>query len=733
MGKMNHRGFLTRIAALIAFGGAALTSGHAYGQDSAAPAAVKDVGLPEIVVTAQKRSENLQDVPIAIASVSAEQLINQGVTNTEELGLAVPGLTLTNLAGYAMPRIRGVGNNVVGPGYEGGVAMYIDGVYMASAPASLFSLNNIDRIDVLKGPQGTLFGRNATGGLIQVITHEPSATPGGEIDVSYGNYQTATADAYVTGGLGRGVAADFAGHITTQGQGYGTNLFNGEDVYRMLDDTAVRSSVLFTPNDDTKLRIAADYEQYRGSMYNPARLAPGTSTIFPYPALPSPWDVDEDTQPFGAFKGGGIMARIEQQLGFAQLTSISAYRESNLHIVADVDATATPGASINTIQSDQQLSEEVQLASPESATIKWIAGFYYFGDNSSFDPNRVNFYGVLQAPTPAGPLAATDFFGTQRTQAFAVYSQATAPLTDLTNLTLGIRSSTEEHKLNASQTIDIAGGPTGVQLPPIPDQSKRFSEPTWRISLDHHLLPDLMVYASYNRGFKSGGFNVSAPTDPAFQPETLDAYELGAKSDLLDHRLRIDIAAFYYNYRDLQVSKYTGSVTTIYNGAKARIYGLDADFEALLATNLTLSGGVTVLNDRFTDFPNAIIALQVPGGVDTEIGSATGNRLPQTPDVTANISADYHVPTAFGHAGLNVSYSYDSGYYTQPDNILRQPAFGVLAATLHLDFRNGLGLKLWGRNLTNAIIYEQLAATAFNTNANLAPPRTYGFTLTAKF
>ena len=242
-----------------------------------------------------------------------------------------------------------------------------------------------------------------------------------------------------------------------------------------------------------------------------------------------------------------------------------------------------------------------------------------------------------------------------------------------------------------------------------------------------------MVYASYNRGFKSGGFNAAAPTDPAYKPEKLDAYEVGIKSDLFDRHLRFNVAGFYYNYRNLQVIKYTGTVTTIYNGASARVYGLDADFEARLNSNFSLSGGLTLLHDRFTDFPAAVIATQVPGGVITTIGSAKGNRLPQTPDIAGNISADYHLPTSFGEVGLNVSYSYNDGYFTQPDNNLRQPSYNTVAATLRIELHNGLGLRLWGRNLTNALIAQNLSAGQFNSVVSYAAPRTFGATLTGKF
>src|SRR5882757_7437265 len=534
--------------------------------------------IPTIIVTAQRRNENVQDVPIAVSAVTGQQLEIEGITNTLDIGRAVPSLIVTQTAGYVLPRIRGVGNSVVGAGYEGGVATYVDGVYLAAAPAGLLSLNNIEQIEVLKGPQGTLFGRNATGGLVSIITRDPSSMPGGTIELSYGDYQTASTDAYLTHGLGDVVAIDFAGHVSVQGEGYGINRFNGRDVNRLDNDTSLRSSLLFTPSQDTKVRLTLDYEQSKGSTYGAVRLAPGTSTFFPQAPFQNAWDVDSDVQPFNQYKGGGVTARIEQNLGFAQLTSISAYRESDNVVVFDGDGTSTPGLTLYEGQRDYQRSEEVNLASNISSRIKWVGGLYYFNASSGYDPSQVTLSGFLQPQTPFGSISVLDNYGIERTQSVAGYGQATASITDQTNLTLGLRYTSEKRKLDVYETIDIAGGPTGLPSPPFPPQGKTFSEPTWRVSLDHRFSPELMIYASYNRGFKSGGFNPRVPTDPAYDPEKLDAYEIGFKSDLLSRRLRVNAAAFYYDYSNLQVAKFTGHLTSYYNGAAARIYGLDTDF-----------------------------------------------------------------------------------------------------------------------------------------------------------
>ena len=688
-------------------------------------------GIADIVVTAQRRSESLQNVPIAVTAVTSAMLQVHGVQSTEDLAAAIPSLTVQSTAGYLQPRIRGIGNNVFGAGYESGVATYIDGVYIAAAPSTLLSLNNVERVEVLKGPQGTLFGRNATGGLIQIITKEPSETSGGTIAFTGANYGTYTTDAYVTGGLADGVAADFSGHVSTQRKGYGTNLANGEDVNKTDEDINLRSSLLFHPTDGTKIRISGDYEKNKGSVYGAVQIAPGTGAPFPHVPV-STWDVDTDVQPYNRLEAGGISAKVDQDVGFANLTSITAYRKSHYQIIFDGDLTPTPAVEINNTEKDKQFSQELQLTSKPSSPIKWVTGLYYFHGASQWAPSEVDLFGPLRKATPIGTVAGTQTFSRLKTDAIAGYAQATVPIVTDTNLTLGARYTTEKRSISADQFTLLA---TGAVVPgaPVEPQSKRFSKPTWRASLDHRFSPDLMAYASYNRGFKSGGFNGQFPSAPAFKPEKLDAFEVGLKSDLLDRHVRIDGAAFYYDYTNIQVSRFIGSQISYYNGASAHVYGIDADAEWKVNQRLNFTGGFTLLHDRFTSFPNAVISTQIPTGIIVTTGSATGNRLPQTPDFTATISADYHVPVSFGEIGIDASYSYNDGFFTQPDNILRQPAYSFVTAGARVTLKDGLSLRLWGRNLTNAKIETTLAAGTLDSNISYQAPRTYGATLSAKF
>jgi outer membrane receptor protein involved in Fe transport len=700
----------------------AVAAPGAHAQDVSEDAGQYELG--PIIVTAQKRSEQLQDVPIAIAAITSDGLEAAGIEDTQDLSLIVPSLVITSDTSYMLPRIRGIGNNVIGAGFESGVATYIDGVYIAALPSSLTSVANVERIEVLKGPQGTLFGRNSTGGLIHIVTSEPKQDPSGRISVGYGNYDTFTAKGYVTGGLGAAAAADFSAYYAAQGNGYGTNLANGKDVNRADEELALRGSLLIEPGAATTIRIIGDYSRSHGSQCTSFILAPGTTTFLPQGQLDGTRDVNADEQPVNRYHGGGVSGRIEHDFGGATLTNIASYRESFNRVTFDGDATFIPFFNLSVTQRDKQFSEELQLAS-NGSDIQWIVGGYYFHNSSKYDPAKATIYGAMPPPFVANT------YSDLKTDALAAYAQVTVPLGEQIDLTGGIRYNTEKRSIDAFATFE-AGGPESAPAP-FPAQSKRYSKPTWRISLDHKFTPDMMVYASYNRGFKSGGYNGQLPADEPFRPEQLDAFELGFKAELMDRKVQLTGATFYYDYKDVQVGRFTGQQISYYNGAAARVYGAEMDFLALLAPGLSLSGGFTWLDSKFSDFPNAIIAEQTDFGVVTSVGSATGNKLPQSPDFVSTLGFTYEGTTGDRDYGFSVNWNYNDGYYSQPDNFLRQPSFHMINVSANIEVVRNIKLIGWVRNLTNEDIYNTLVADSFHAIASYQPPRTYGVTIEAAF
>jgi iron complex outermembrane recepter protein len=681
-------------------------------------------GLGEIVVTAQRREERLQNVPISVTALNAAQLSQSGVSTTQDLVTVTPTLTMGQNAGTFLPRLRGVGTLFGAPGVENSVATYIDGVYIAAAPNSMFSLAGIERIEVLKGPQGTLFGRNATGGLIQVITKKPSETFGGTMSASYGNYKTASADVYLTGGLFPGVAMDFAAHVAAQGEGYGRNRFLNIDANRKDRDRAFRSQIMYT-GEHTSARLSVDYSETAGSPAEYRRSPFDVSTLGPILQDQDPWDTNASY---------GVHLTIEHELPFADLVSITAWRGGSLYNRSDADTTPTDGLDVEFQEKDRQFSQEVQLVSKPESRISWLVGAYFFDSNAKYDPVDINFGPILQ--NPAFPLSRLRTNTSTDTRAYAVFGQVTIPLGEATRLTGGLRY-TDEKKTFSAEQFGTLGGVLTIPLGTRPADSVKYNKLTWRASLDHRLSEDVMVYASVNRGFKSGGFNSAGGiADPPFDPETLDAYEVGLKGDFFGGTVRLNPAIFYYDYKNVQVTAFTPQGIPLFrNGPSAEISGLDLDFVWQPFSQLTLRGGLTIIRDRFGDFPGAAFVFSnfpLPGGVEV---NAKGNRLPFTPDWASTVAADYVIPVSFGELTASVTYNHSDGYFTEVDNLRGQKAYDLVNASLTVENQGGdLFATLWGRNLLEEEILEQAVGSAsLGGIAQYGPPRTFGVTVGAKF
>ncbi len=680
-------------------------------------------------MTAQKRSENLEKVPISVAVISGEQLSAESISTVRDLRMTVPGLMVQDSFGTGQQFLRGVGTGARGVTFENPIATYVDGVYIATASASLLSFNNVSDVQVLKGPQGTLFGRNATGGLIQVTTRDPSHDFGGQFDIGYGNYETTKGDLYVTGGITDTLAADFAFTGSTAGEGWGNNLYNGRQIFRNDHDLSYRSKWLFTPQDSTRVTLIVDHVDSHNSndvfrLVNGTLGAPGTTPAH----YPSPWDADINSQPQLKLKTSGVSLRIEQNLGSVTFNSISAYHTSRFDFDFDQDAQPLPLVAITYPEKDHWFSEELQLQSNHWSTFDWTVGAYYYkagGNNSPFD--------VLIGVPPAtilGPIVVNAFL---ETDSFAGYAQGTVHLNDSTRLTLGSRVTTEYRHIDGTQTEFFSFDPPEGTLLVHQVASTNFTKPTYRIALDHDLTPDVLVYASFNTGIKSGGFNDSTPGLDPFRPESLAAYEVGTKMDLLDHRMRLNISPFYYDYKDVQVERlFLTGIGTI-NGASAKNYGVDVDSQFQLSDHVRILGSAEFLHATYTSFPSAPCGTPL-GGTPVVSCDVTGNHVPNSPDFAASIGGGYATALARGKLDFNAVAYYNDGYFGQPDNQIHQGSYVQLNASLKWEGPTGLSLGLWGNNLTNRAVMNTGDSSSAGYNFIVyGAPRTYGFTIGYKF
>lgn len=691
-------------------------------------------GLEEIVVSAQKRSENLQDVPIAVSVVSGDSLRDSGVGGIQSLKLAIPSVDLNRNVGYVLPSIRGVASKATGALLESPTAVYVDGVYYGATTSTLLSFSNIEQVTVLKGPQGTLFGRNATGGVIQVSTRDPSQTFGGDASIGYGNYETTTGSLYLTGGLTSWLAADVAVQGETMGEGYGTNFFNGEDVNKVRHDIAVRSKWKATLGESTVARLIADYSDHSGSD-NAQRY--GSNVPFQAGLGPTyggePWDTNVNTQPNLRIKSGGASVEVEHELGNLLFTSISAFRQTSFLTEFDTDYSAATAGAISIDQQDRQFSQEFQLQSQAFERFDWTIGAYYFNASSSYEPLTVDL-------APPGPLRVA-YDTTSKAESIAGFGQANYRITDAWKVTAGIRYTSEERKLEGQQQLTFpAGGP--VPAPLLFDKTAKFKKATWRLSTDYQVTDDILVYLSYNRGFKAGGFNPTVPSLPDFKPEILDASEVGIKTALFADRVRLNAAAFYYDYQDVQVQTYVNNVSGVYNGAQEELYGFDADLTAMIGDAIRLSMAYQYLHGEYDSFPQAVIAVPlVTGGYVQTQGDAAGNRTVLAPTSTLSISPSYVAEFGANTVTFSASGYYNSGLFAEPDNVLRQPSYVKVNSSIRWELARGQAITLFVNNLTN----EEVQATAGINGLNslgrsfaiarysYEPPRTYGVKFETKF
>ena len=692
-----------------------------------------DTSIEEIVVTAQRRRENLQDVPITVQAFSAQALESSGVTNATDLARVVPGMTMPTSAGYTLPHLRGVGITAIGPGIENSVALYVDGVYRGSSASSAMALNNIASVEVEKGPQGTLFGRNATGGLIQVATKDPLAGPlSGAANLGYANYQTTSGDLYLTGGSDL-IAGDVAVRASHQAQGWGTNVATGQDVNATDLDLSLRSKWLIRPTDSTKLTVIVDYSDVKFSTSTLGNYGNTPNFFYPGGTLPSlpAYDVDIDSQPKRQLQDGGVSVQLDQNLGFASFVDIVSYRRDSYRWNVDFDLGPKPYSLNSPVQVDKQFTDELQLLSPTQSRFTWVVGLIYFYADSGYDPQIVNSSGP--AVNPARPITLVQNRTFQETNSVAAYGQGSLNLGFRTKLTVGARYTDEKRGIDGLQ-LGYLNGVVPVTLANV-DTSVTTHTPTWRVALNHDFTDTIHAYASYNRGFKSGGYNVTAPTLAPYAPEKLDAYEVGLKTQFLDRSVTLNTSGFYYNYNNVQVSRFLNGSPQVYNGGPARLYGLDADLTTRITERFSVTGGIELLHTEFANSPKNIAdffnGCTIPYPTVCSL-SDTGNQLPQAPNASFTVNVDYRIPLPAGDLNLDVNSSSSSGYFFAPNNEDRQSPYTVVngsARWAHDQYQ----LSVWAKNITNQIVPISVNQAPTATAVGYGPPRTFGVSVGMTF
>ncbi len=763
--RLSVAAFLWPMAGAMAQGSAPQPEATAPPQAAALPSpdttsldtAAATGGIGDIVVTATRRSENQQRVPISIVAFKGETLRTFNIASTAELPQLTPGLSFTKTLTGFNAFLRGVGTTNSGYTSENPIAVYIDGLYLPNSAAAAFGFNNIERIEVLKGPQGTLYGRNTTGGLIQVITREPGDVRSIDASASYGNYDTVNLQFYGSTPLSDTLSANFAATYTNQSDGWGRNIFLNTKAFTMRD-LGFQGKLKWTPAPGTKLTLRGLYDRLETDEGTDASIYPGSVGIDGTTYL-GRYNIATRRTPYVHQRQAAVSLKAEQELGFANLTAITGYIDNfspSNNIQNGIRGNPVAGQSainLDAIQTAKTFSQELQLASSApSSRFQWIVGAFYYNDRTSVE---TDVYGTCIGVVCAAAPLPTRTVGIQKTISYSGYGEGTYSITPTTRATLGLRYTSDEKSLSgfaepfpgqpnspaalpASAILHpgdpFPGNPTGIVT------NVTFNKLTYKAVLAQDIGETIHAYVSYNRGFKSGGFNPIVFTNPASRPEVLDAFEIGAKTELFDRRLRFNASAFYYNYRDIQLRSTAppappgGSI--LFNAASAHIKGVDVDFVAAPVKGLQFNGGFEYLDARYASFPAGIctsprvIAPPFLGGVVSATCDLSGKNTPSAPGISFTLGATYSFDTPIGGFALTASDGYKSKYFWESDNRLIQPAYHLVNAALTWTAKDPrYSVQLFVKNLNNAYYYSTASeGTGGNDIYVPGAPRTFGAT-----
>ena len=462
--------------------------------------------LDEVTVRANRRDESNQRVPGAVSVVPGQALAKFGPADLQSVAALVPGLLFNRQANASIPFLRGVGTPVGEAGDEPSVALYIDEVYIPAGSASLANLTSIDHIEVDKGPQGTLFGRNATGGVVQVITKNPTDTREWQFSAGYGNYDTSSADLYANGAIASQLLANVSLYWSNQSEGWGRNITTETPAFRSRDYGG-RAKLLWQGQERTSALLSFDYDLTVTQQGLGFRAFPGTGSLNPLPPFPNGgippapdyYDPNENFNSNGSDRQFGVSLKVSEDFENSHLVSVSAYRDTRADYLLDEDSGPLPLVNVQIATPETTFTQELRFVSRSNAHIDWIGGAFYFNDKAGFDPTH--FTGAAFAPLPFA-----NSYGTQITQSYAVFAQARGSIGENTHLTLGGRYTRDERTERAAATF--GAGPI-VPAPNSP-QSMTWSSPTWRVVLDRQLTPNVLGIPGFQsrlqeRAVQSGG------------------------------------------------------------------------------------------------------------------------------------------------------------------------------------------------------------------------------------
>lgn len=700
---------------------------------AAVPALAADTGRVETVtVTAERVEENLQKAPVAVTAFTAQQLHVNGINKLDEIAQRTPNLTLTEY-NQAEPEffVRGIGTDIGIAGNAGGdpsVIMMLDGAYLSRGATNL-DLYDLERVEVLRGPQGTLFGKNALGGVIQLVTRKPSDDFYYEGTATYGSYNTAEARALVNGNVADHIDAT-ASFSYRHHNGY---TFNEATGHHDDDDNSLgaRLSTRYQPTEDIDWTVSADWTHVhangdiRHNVCNPA-VAGGVHCVG---INPSPRVTDSTIDGFLHRDVWGVTSNFEWRMGLGTLTSVTAYRSPQYdHLDSFFSNPINPPTQIESIneviEHARDFSQELRFAFGDGEDrLNGQFGGYYLNEHvdQNYRLNQIFFLPVLTGKV--------DFPQAVNTTSAALFAQANFKIRPDLTFTAGARMTWETKH---AHLMAVLFGP-GSNPPPLVAPYDVRAHHSWNAFTPHFGLnwqasDNAMLYVSGSRGFKSGGYQGDAGTGQsamiAFNPEFAWSYEAGAKTQWLDDRLRLNVALFRTFHKDLQVSELVPfCCIVIGNAARAREEGVELEALAVPLEGLEINATYAYLRAKFTSFAN--------GATEND----TGHSLTRAPANKYNIGAQYRFPVAgLGEALIRGDYTTQTRMFYSPTNqpTSMQKGYDLFDARASLTFDDTqLEMALWAKNLGNALVTNNIVAVDFfgQQLETYLPPRTFGVTL----
>jgi iron complex outermembrane receptor protein len=673
----------------------------------AQPAAVDTV--QEVIVTARKRSEDIQKVSVAVSVVGADQIKKNQLFASSDLVNVAPSLNVQNGGQQAASSfvVRGIGTYSFSSGAEPSVSTLVDGVVLARSGMAFMNLADVDHVEVLRGPQGTLFGKNASAGLVNIVTRDPSRAPEGDVSltaISAGEYHAdMTASGPITDTLGVRLTGAF-----TNDRGFSTNVFNGKHQNGQQSYLA-RGVLKWEPTDNLVFRWRSDVS--RSHQTGPAlairAMDPGPRRDALLPLVPSPTLIDVNTNMGNntVDRAYGHSLQVDWGLGGHSLTSITAYRgwkESS-----SIDDDFTPQNFLGVSQPDSQrlhqFSEELRFTSPQQGFLTYVAGLFYYKETIN---RKITRFSDLSAfiGLPLGPSEAPAFIDVTDENA-AAFGEATAHVSERVRLVGGLRYTHDNLQYDYTQLV-ITTTPLGafvyplITTPvPLTTNSTHKGHVSGKMALEWDVLPTAMAYVSYAEGYKGPAYSLDVDTPPSalnrvIEPETSNAYEIGLKSAWLDHRLVANVAGFYTDYSNFQAQTLVGAGLIhsfqLDNAAKVHTGGVEFDVTARPVPNLNVSAGATFMEAKFDQYPNGPCSgpQQDRGECPNGSQNLAGGQLPFAPKAKGFVSADYTVTLPDEPFDLVLMGSYHGQssvlFDVSQDPGARQKGYGILDLSAEL-------------------------------------------------